>query len=170
MQKIKKIELRSINQDNWRNCADLQTSQEQLDLWRQFTLLQDTYGVVANVLSLADASVYPSAQTFAIYAGESMVGFVAYEPLRDTPDNSGYSIYRFMIDFRYQGMGYGRQALQEVVGLLSQKADCREIYTTVMPENHIARTLYRSAGFQDTGDIEDGEVVMRFPVAETAQP
>jgi len=38
----------------------------------------------------------------------------------------------------------------------------------VVPSNEKARALYRSAGFVETGELDDGEIVMVRSVRDTA--
>jgi len=44
--------------------------------------------------------------------------------------------------------------------------DCREVFTSYKPENDVAARLYRSLGFEHTGRIEDGELVVRLSLAK----
>ena len=50
--------------------------------------------------------------------------------------------------------------LAEVAG----RPDAREIALSFVPENTAARALYLAAGFRETGEVEDGEIVMRRPL------
>ena len=78
------------------------------------------------------------------------------------PDNDELWILRLMMGQQYQGRGYGRAAMEETIRRLKAKPDCQEIFTSYEPDNDIAATLYRSLGFEDTGRIEDGELVVRL--------
>ena len=153
------IQLRPLSESNWRQAVDLHTSQEQLDLWQQYARLQDKYYVSANVVTLADANFYATTEMMGLYAGDKMVGFVAYEPTAEADEpNEGYAINRFMIEFRYQGMGYGRRGLEAVIAHLTEKPDCKKIWTSVIPENTVARNLYKRLGFRPTGEMDEGEI------------
>ena len=94
----------------------------------------------------------------AIYDGaETMVGFLMHGT---NPDNDELWILRLMVGQQYQGRGYGQAAMKEIIRQLKAKPDCQEIFTSYKPGNHVAARLYRSLGFEDTGRIEDGELVV----------
>ena len=105
--------------------------------------------------------------TFGIYCRKKAVGFLmigyncAWRDNLDFAKNS-YYIWRFMIDKRYQGMGYGRQALQRAVEFV-RTAPCGKAeycWLSYEPENEVARKLYLSAGFEERPDLcrEDEEI------------
>ena len=71
-------------------------------------------------------------------------------------------LLRFMIDYRFQRKGYGRAALELFIDYVREKTGCKALYTTIMPGNPIAENLYASLGFEERGDLEDGELVLRF--------
>jgi diamine N-acetyltransferase len=141
------ITLREITKDNWRECVDLKVGPGQ----EKF--------VAPNLFSIAEAKFEPEWRPLAIYRGETMVGFTMYG--RDERDGS-YWIIRLMIDAAYQGRGYGRAAMIEVIRQLKEKPDCREIRISFVPENKAAEQLYLNLGFERTGWIEEGEVVLRL--------
>ena len=76
------------------------------------------------------------------------------------PEDGHYWIYRFMIDGRYQGKGYGTAALNALTALIFTRTGCPLIALDVEPENVAARRLYEKAGFVDAGYEIDGEPVM----------
>jgi diamine N-acetyltransferase len=51
-----------------------------------------------------------------------------------------------------------------MIEALRAKPGCRTIALSVHPDNAVARRLYGSVGFRETGEIEDGELVMRLAV------
>jgi len=138
------VEFKEITVDNYENCLNLKVAANQNNF------------VASNTYSLAQAWVY-TAYPFAIYAGDVMVGFIMmgyYKP------KDRYSIWRLMIDERFQGKGYGKAALLLAIKYLKEKHNVKEIFLSFDPSNIIAEKLYSDAGFQRTGEIEDGEVVM----------
>ena len=68
---------------------------------------QKTY-IASNLYSLAQAYVQPECVPLAVYEKNEPVGFVMYAMDEDERE---YSIYRVMIDKRYQSRGFGREAL-----------------------------------------------------------
>jgi len=101
-------------------------------------------------------------QPLAIHADGRTVGFAMWA--RDPADGS-YWIGGFVIDRREQGKGYGRDALAALIDVLRGKPGCREVALSYAPDNDVARRLYASAGFVETGEREDDEVVARRAVS-----
>lgn len=110
--------------------------------------------VSTNGDSLAQAYVYSkTAYPFAVYEDDKVVGFImmGYYDVK-----SYYTLWKFMIDVRYQNKGYGRKALELGIQYLVDHFGVSEIHTGVVPGNAIAKKLYESVGFKDTGLIELG--------------
>lgn len=142
------VSLRKITQANWQYCIHLQLAPEQASK------------LASNLYSLAEAYVEPRCQPRGIYAGEMMLGFVMYE----FHEYSGtYSIPRFMIDTRWQGLGYGRDALTAVIDELKNDHPDAPILISLTPDNDAARRLYIGLGFEETGERIHGEDVLRYP-------
>ena len=40
--------------------------------------------------------------------------------------------------------------------------DCKQIRINHVPQNTVANHLYKSLGFQETGEMEDGEVLLSY--------
>ena len=110
--------------------------------------------VSTNADSLAQAYVYSgTAWPFAVYEDETPVGFIMmgyYEA------KHYYTLWKFMIDRRYQNKGYGRQALKLGLTFIKDKFGPDEIYTGVISGNRVAKGLYESVGFTYTGLKESG--------------
>jgi diamine N-acetyltransferase len=140
------IDLRPVTPDTYQACVDLAVAPDQ----RSF--------VAPNIKSLAQAYVWPGSVARLIHADDEIVGFVLFMPA--DPPSTGQAIVRFMIDQRFQGRGLGRAALAEAVEWCRRERDAAEVWLCVVPENERARRLYRSAGFVETGDIREGEIVM----------
>ena len=141
------VTLRPVTRDNWRACLQLNTTEAQ----RRF--------VASVVHSLAQAYVEPWWTPLAIYADEIPVGFVMY---RQLPGTDIAWIQRIMIDARYQNKGYGRVAMETVVSHIRQQESSREIRLSYHPDNAVAAHLYERLGFRPTGELQDGEIVVRL--------
>ena len=141
------VTLRPIAKENWIECIGLKVRPEQQDF------------VATNLYSIAESKADPSFIPMAIYNGEVMVGFTMYG--RD-PEDGRYWTVRLMIDERYQGNGYSKRAMNQVITLLKQEEDCTDIYISHKPTNTYADALYHKLGFRDTGEIIGGEVVKRL--------
>ena len=148
------ITLRELNRDTWEECVDLDVAEHQ----RNF--------VSSNLVSLAEAQFYPGTVCRAVYADEVMVGFVMYGPDAEyAPDEQGaYAFVRLMIDQHHQGKGYGRAAFAAVIDAIENIPKSRVLYTSYDPENTRAGHLYESMGFQQTGRVLDGEIIVALPL------
>ena len=145
------IQLCPITPDTYQACVDLTVAPGQRDF------------VAPNLKSLAQAYVWPGSVARLVRDGDDIVGFVLFMPA--DPPATGQAIVRFMIDHRYQGRGLGRAALAAAIEWCRRERDAPEVWLSVVPENDRARRLYRSAGFVETGDLREGEVVMVYRAA-----
>src|SRR5579859_4887730 len=105
------ISLKEISRANWREALTLSVKAEQ----QHFVA---DYAPVAAI-ALAKAYIRPDGLIwvpYAIYADTIMVGFtmLAYEP----NSSDQYWIYHFFIDQRYQGQGYGTEALEVLITMI----------------------------------------------------
>ena len=73
-----------------------------------------------------------------------------------------YELCRFMIDRKYQGKGYGKEALQLIINDMKNEFHCNEIYLSVDPENVKAKHIYQQFGFYSTGKVVDEEEVYKL--------
>ncbi len=150
------VTLREVTQENWRETLELTVRPEQ----QRFTA---DYAPIAAV-ALAKAYIRPGGAhwtPYAIYAGGTMVGFLAlaYEP--ETTDQ--YWLFHFFIDQRYQGYGYGKAALRCFVELVRREHPrCQTLQLVVHPENIRAQRLYTATGFHPTGTERWGEPVYQL--------
>lgn len=112
--------------------------------------------VADNASSLEEADEDEDARPRAIFAGGELVGFLMYDA---TSDGDNAQIYRFMIDRAFQGRGYGKAALQQVLAEIKALDHIHRVSICYEPENEGARQLYAKAGFVEDGLDEDGEVI-----------
>ena len=147
------VELRKITKDNYEECLKLNVADN-----------QKTF-VSSTVHALAQAWVYyDTAFPFAIYADGVMVGFIMlgyYEAKKQ------YTLWKFMIDERYQNRGYGRNGLKLGMEYLIGRFQVKEVYTAYESSNRIARNLYASFGFYETGEVAGNEVEMKCVLDDT---
>jgi len=127
-------------------------------------LAEDQQDFVAdNASSLKEARSDDDAQPRAVITSDGVVvGFLMYDA---SEDDDEALIYRFMIDHRHQGRGYGRRALAALIEEVRALGYVRDLLVLYMPENEGARRLYHSAGFVDQGLDEDGEMVARLKLS-----
>ncbi|MCE2723234.1 MAG: GNAT family N-acetyltransferase [Burkholderiales bacterium] len=127
-------------------------------------------GLVApNAVSMAQAHFAPQAWMRAIYADEAPVGFLMLEDStlvasNTTPDlhNDERYIYlwRFMVDARYQQLGYGAQAISAAIAYARTRPGVKYMLLSFVPAEQNPEPIYARFGFVRTGEIDDGEVVM----------
>jgi len=115
--------------------------------------------VAANAVSIAQAHFEPRAWFRAIYADEMPIGFVM---LHEDPERGEHFLWRLMVDAAHQGQGYGRRALDLVADHARAQPGARELLSSYIPGPDGPADFYRRYGFIETGDIEDGEVVIRL--------
>lgn len=145
------VELREITKENYEECLNLNIGESQNDF------------VSSNVHSLAQAWIYyDTAFPFAIYANNTMVGFImlGYYEVRGY-----YTLWKFMIDEKYQNKRYGKKALRLGINYLVKRFKVKEVYTAYYATNRIARNLYASIGFCETGEIVGNQIGMKLIVS-----
>lgn len=148
MTKNSSVRLEEITPQNFKECINLKVAPAQENF------------VASNLMSIAQSKIYPTYNVFAVYVADEIIGFTMFG--LDTDDHK-YYLGRLMIDERHQGKGHGKAAVLEVVERLKKVEDCNEIFLSFVAENVKAEWLYKSVGFERTGEISaDGEVVMRF--------
>ena len=110
--------------------------------------------------ALAQAYVYvDTAFPFAVYAGDTIVGFLM---LGYYAERKQYTLWKFLVDEHYQGKGYGKEALLQGLDYLRKHFGAQEVYTGVFHTNEVAKALYRSVGFCETGIVEGTMEEMRL--------
>lgn len=139
------IALKEITPENFWDIIELKVHPQQQE-W-----------VLPNAVSIAQAKVQPECIPLAIYSDDQPVGFVMYCLDRDDGE---YWIYRLMIDARFQGKGYGRRAMEQVVASIRRDGSTRKIYLGVHSDGHAAIRLYESLGFVFNGQVFGGERIM----------
>ncbi|SFB10078.1 GNAT family N-acetyltransferase [Clostridium frigidicarnis] len=143
------IQFKDINKENWIQCIFLTTDKE-----NKHSLCEEF--VASNALSLAQSKVEKGWITKAIYDEDKMIGFTMYGYCHE--DNF-YEICRLMIDYKYQGKGYGKAALARIIEEMKRFKGCNEIFLSFDPENEIGKHIYETFGFKDTGKIIDDELL-----------
>ena len=124
---------------------------------------------VASVAkSLEDAATTPEGNPWyrAIYAGDEPVGFVMLSwDVTPAPGIIGpWFLWRLLIDERHQRHGFGRQALVQIVELV-QANGATELLTSYQPGEGEPWPFYEKLGFRPTGQVEEGEIVLRLDLA-----
>ena len=128
--------------------------------------------VATNEISIIEAYTAISgngyAFPFGIYNGDTpvgflMIGFDVDDDWVDAPDiaKGNYNLWRLMIHKDYQNRGFGRKAVRLALDYI-KTFPCgvaEYCWLSYEPENKAARQLYRSFGFEETGDMDGEEVI-----------
>lgn len=107
-----------------------------------------------NAVSIAEAGYYPEMHPRAIWNDESLIGFFMYR--RTDCDPRTATICRFMIDYRFQGRGLGREAFHSILAYFRQSG-ISKVILMIDGNNVIAKKLYLSFGFRFNGRIDKDE-------------
>jgi diamine N-acetyltransferase len=123
---------------------------------------------VASVArSLRDAAKAPEANPWyrAVYSGDEPVGFVmlSWKAQGDHPGGC-YFLWRLLIDKRHQRRGIGREVLKQIVDLVRADGGT-ELLTSYEPGKGEPAPFYHKFGFRPTGEIDDGEIVLRLTLS-----
>lgn len=148
------IELRDITKKNYFDVLNLEVQPNQ----RNF--------IASNSISLAEAYVYDKNGDFiaplAIYDKEVLVGFVmiAYDQ-KIGISKGNYLLFRFMIDQRFQGLGYFKPTMDAVIDFVRTElaGKATSLWLSYEPENKHARSCYLHYGFKETGQVIEDEIV-----------
>jgi len=138
------ITLRKIDGGNVRAVTRLATAPHQ----RAF--------VAPNAISLAQYAVADKAWTRAIYADDTPVGYVLIADEED--ETYRYFLWRFMIDRRYQGMGFGNAAMELIIEHVRSRPGAVGLATSYVPLAGGPGEFYHRLGFVDTGEEDGGEL------------
>ena len=123
--------------------------------------------VASNVLSLAQAWLWPSARPLALLVEGVPVGFALVDTTPASPRTA--TLVRFMVDEGQQGRGFGRRGLAALLALLDAEG-YTHMRLSYVPGNTTARRLYAEAGFAETGERDGEEAVMRLRLPGAAVP
>jgi diamine N-acetyltransferase len=145
------ITVKPIDASNFRMALDLEVTHEQ------------TAWVASTARYLALCGYGGLWHALGLYAAEEMVGFAMWA--RDDTDGSHW-IGGLLIDRRQQRRGYGRAAVEALTAWLRREHAATDIALSYHPANEVARHLYASLGFVETGEHEGDEVVARLRASE----
>ena len=116
--------------------------------------------------SITTLTPAPDAWFRGIYAGETPVGFVL---LSLDPDQSEYSVWRFMIDQRFQHRGYGSRAMYQVIDYAMTLPNAQELTLSHLRGNERFFHFCLHLGFRYTGaEITPGDLLMKLDLVDQA--
>ena len=157
---LSSVKLVKVNTKNFDALIDLEVNEPQKEY-----VASNTYSLAEAYANIVEGKV---AQPFGIYDGKTPVGFlmIGFDN-RDDWDKeipeyvkNSYLIWRFMIDSKYQGKGYGKQAMKLALDYIRTFPFGKSDYCWISyePENIAAKQLYLSFGFvEKPEDYVEGE-------------
>jgi len=142
------VSLREITKETLRPFLNMKVAESQSKM------------VAPNAVSIAQAHFEPCAWFRGIYADDAPVGFIM---LYDNPDEPDYFLWRLMVAETYQGLGYGRQAVEQLIEYVKTRPNATELKVSHVKEmpGHPG-PFYEKLGFEYTGEEESNELVMRL--------
>lgn len=132
--------------------------------------------VAPNAFSIAQAHFHTEAWFRAIYAGDEPVGFAMLEDWSQVSgrepkfyENAPYvSLWRFMIDHRFQRLGLGAQAMTLLIAHARTRPGAKNMLLSFVPKENNPEEFYKRFGFARTGEEDDGELIMRLALGQAA--
>jgi diamine N-acetyltransferase len=141
------VSLREVTAETVREICRLEVSEAQKEF------------VAPNAVSIAQAYFEPKAWFRAIYADETPVGFLM---LYDDPGEAQYFLWRYMIDARYQKLGFGKRAMDLLVEHVRSRPNARYLTLSCHPGEEGPEPFYRKYGFTRTGEWLSEECEMKI--------
>jgi len=154
------LRLEKVNAQNVWDILKLKVAENQ----RHFVSSNDRSIIEAYTTITANGYAFP----FGIYENDTPVGFVMIgfgtdDYWDDAPPvaEDNYNIWRLMIDEKYQNKGYGREAVKLALEFVKTFPCGKAEYCWLSyePENDVARKLYHSFGFVETGEMDCDELI-----------
>ena len=140
------VSLKPVTGGNYYACVALSTDESQKHM------------VPSAGFTLSEYNPLRDMTPTAIYSGDTVVGLMMHG--RDRKDGR-YWLSAFIIDKKHQRRGYGKKALNLLIGRLREMG-VDELYLGYTPDNASAWRLYRSLGFVRTGERANGDVVAKL--------
>lgn len=154
------IRIEKVNAKNIWDILELSVSKDQ----ESFVAPNDLSIIEAYIAVTGNGHAFP----FGIFENDDPVGFlmIGYD-VDDYYENpphiayGNYSIWRLMIDEKYQNKGYGKEALRLALEFV-RSFPCGEAefcYLSYELENTKAKKLYSEFGFLENGEKDGDEIV-----------
>ena len=137
---------------------------EVLDDQKYFVAGNDTSIIEAYIAITGNGHAFP----IGIYEGDTPVGFIMIgfdvdDYWDDAPEiaRGNYNLWRLMIDKKYQGKGYGKEAVRLALEFINTFpcGSAEYCWLSYEPENKAARNIYSSFGFSETGEMDGEELI-----------
>ena len=126
------IHLETVTPDNWR--LGLQVRDD------QHNYVSDSAGILARAYAYRNNR----SQVFIIYNDDLPVGMGMYY---DLDDFNAYNLSQFFIDQRYQGKGFGYEAVNQILQLMREDGKYDKVVLCYIEGDDAAQKLYEKLGF-----------------------
>lgn len=147
------VELRPVTAKNWQALIKLQVREDQ----RNF-VASNLYSIAESQFGFEDEDRHWDLIPCGVYVDGEPVGFAMYCLNMNHPRFRAF-IARLMTDEKFQGQGYGRAAMQQLLELFRADERIQAVGISYEPENEVARRLYASLGFVEPGELLGGETL-----------
>ena len=127
------------------------------------TVFSEQAGFIESVSEcLQEADELELWRSVGIYDNDILIGFAMYGYFSD-PAPGQLWLDRLLIDKKYQGKGYGKQAVRLLLDRLHTEYQSDTVYLSVYENNPHAIKLYQQIGFQFNGEYDSkGERIMEY--------
>jgi diamine N-acetyltransferase len=125
-------------------------------------------GVAASV---REAAEHPGARAlyWAVYAGDTPVGFVMIADEVAGSDYVPHYLWKLLIDERHQRQGFGTATLDLIVAYFRGRPGVEVLNTSAGQGEGSPIAFYERYGFEQTGDVSDGEVVLQLRLRQAVR-
>ena len=154
------LKLKKINRNNVGEILKL----EVFDNQKSFVATNNS-GIIEAYIAITDNN---DVFTFGIYKDDAPIGFlmIGYNVNSDDEGapsiaKGNYNIWRLMIDKKFQGQGFGKEAMDLALEFINTFpcGTAKYCWLSYESDNDVARQLYKSVGFVET-DEKDGEEIV----------
>lgn len=152
------ITIEKIDENNVWEAIDLKVSKEQENY-----VATNNQSIIEAYLCLSKNAI---ALPFAIKKEGTVIGFAMIGYGKTEEDDpliaeNNYVLWRFMIDSKYQSLGYGREAMKVIIEYIKSSPVGKALHCWLSydEDNVIAKKLYNSIGFVENQEFCDGEIV-----------
>lgn len=137
------ITLTEVTEENWFDVAGLSVKDDQKNY------VAPAIGILARGFVYRDCN----SRVYVIENDGIIVGVSLVREFTDEPP--GYDLQQFMIDQRYQGKGYGSEALALILDELRKEGHYDHAEICVKKDDIAAIRLYEKNGFIDSGYVDE---------------
>lgn len=154
------LKLEKINRNNVADILKL----EVFDNQKSFVATNNSSIIEAYIAITENNDVF----TFGIYKDDTPIGFLMIGFDVNSDDEStpkiakgNYNIWRFMIDKKFQGKRFGKNAMNLAIEFVNTFpcGTAKYCWLSHESDNEVARGLYKSVGFVETDEKEGEEIV-----------